>query len=69
MLGLFATLLIIGGLVGLIYFGAFFERSVAVDSNWRVNNVGLMQDRLIGIILSALSMLIGVLITLFGRRK
>lgn len=68
-LGLFATLLIITGVVGLVYFVGFFDKSVAADSGWRVNNFGLMQDRMIGIILCVLSLVIGVLMTLFGRRK
>lgn len=73
-LGLLATLLIIGGIGGLVYFVGFFDVSVRVSAvhDGRVNNLGLMQDRQLGMILSALALVLGVALAIFdsvNRRR
>jgi len=61
--------LILGGIVGLIYFIGFDTSRQVGFTDTRVNNLGLMQDRQVGLIVCALSLVIGVVIAIFGIRS
>lgn len=79
-LGLLAVLLIFGGIAGVVFFGFYFDPSVPVSKvdprtfglnslplpmPDRVNNLGLLQDRQNGIILSAVAIVVGVLVAIY----
>ena len=66
--GLLGGALILGGFAGVVYFLAFFDTGVSSAAG-RVNNLGLLQMQLLGVILSGESILIGVLVALFGGRR
>ncbi len=57
------------GLVGAIYFLTGYDTSVGVEGNLRVNNLGLMHNRQIGIIVSLAGIFLGVIIALLSRRR
>ena len=58
-------LLIIGGVGSLIYFVAVFNTSVRVPEIGRVENIGLISDRQIGVIVSSVVLVIGVVLAIF----
>lgn len=71
---LVAMLLVVGGLIGLVYFAAVFDTSVAVPGGGligvaRVNNIGLQQDRMIGIVVSCVALVLGAVCALVPRRR
>jgi peptidoglycan/LPS O-acetylase OafA/YrhL len=73
-LTLLATILIIAGIASLVYFLFFFDTSVAVPTQeftggGRVNNLGLLQDRQNGIIVSSVALMIGVIIAVAESLK
>jgi hypothetical protein len=67
-LGLLSVLLVFGGIAALVYYMRM-DTSVGNYGAGRVNNLGLMQDRQNGIIVSGLALLIGVLLALFGGKR
>lgn len=79
----FGLLLICAGVVGLIYLLGFFDVSLPVQKlnprdfgldslpfaqPDRVVNIGLMQTRLIWVIVSSLAVLSGLILAVFGRQ-
>jgi hypothetical protein len=71
-------LMIIGGLIGAVYYFFFFDTSVAVPSTeifgqivggGRVNNMGLMAERQDGIIFSFGVAIVGAMIAFFVRSR
>lgn len=67
-LSLLGWLLVLGGIAGVIYFGVFFDTSVSTPQITkdtlgidRVNNIGLMQDRQTGIIVSVAIAIVGAI--------
>ena len=74
--GLIGLLLLVGGLLLALYFAAIFDTSVAVDYQGssfgmpeRVNNIGLMQDRQIGIIVGLAAAVGGGVLMFIGRKQ
>ena len=70
--------LFLGGVVGAVYFYAYFDTSVEVPTldilgqsvgGGRVNNLGLMQDRQNGLIISIGVALVGLLLVAMGERR
>ncbi len=66
-IGLLAAVL---GLLGALYFFAFFDASVPTrDGKTRVYNVGLMADRQNGLLFSGLVAIVGVAVAALNRRS
>lgn len=62
--------LVVVGIGVMIYFVFFFDTSVALsDSDVSVNNLGLMQNRQIGVIVACVIILIGAGVALAGFLK
>jgi hypothetical protein len=77
-LGAFGLLLFIGGVIGLIYFWEFFDTSVNAPGSaffggsGRVHNIGLMQDKQSGLIISGIAAALGVvciLVSQYGGKR
>ena len=62
------SLLIIGGIIALLY-SLSMDTSVSTSSGARIYNVGLMNQQQNFVIVSALILLIGIIITVFRRFK
>lgn len=59
------ALLMIVGTIGAVFFFAFYDTSVLVpETGQRVNNMGLMNTRLVGVIICAALLLVGVLLVI-----
>ena len=69
------TLLLFAGIAAAIYYAIFFDTSVAVGSAGallgieRVNNIGLMQDKQNGLLLSVVAAVAGLVVVMFGKRS
>lgn len=72
------AILFLGGLAVAVYFYAYFDTSVAVPGvelfgetigGGRVHNIGLMQERQNGLILSALAAAVGLICVIMGERQ
>ena len=63
------VLLLIGGGLAAAYFLFAFDPSVPTGAGGRVNNLGLMQDRQNGILVSVGALIVGTLMLLFGNRS
>ena len=77
-LRILGALLLLGGGGGVAYFYAFFDTSVATETlsfmgqtfgGLRVNNLGLMQDRQLGLVMSALAVVLGLVLLLYARSR
>lgn len=55
-------LLMIGGAIFLFYFYMVFDPSVATEAGYRVNNLGLMQDRTMGCVISVGAIITGAVL-------
>jgi hypothetical protein len=64
----FGFVLFVGGLVATIYFLEFFDTTVSTEFG-AVNNIGLLQDRQIGIIASVAALAVGIILVVFASRK
>ncbi len=67
-LGFLGFIVFLGGVGGVIYYWQFFDPSVESDLG-RVNNIGLLQDRETGVIVSAVFSVVGLLCALFSQRR
>lgn len=72
------VLMIIGGIVAVIYFVAFFDTSVEAPTTeilgqtiggGRVNNIGLMNDRSNGIMIGIGTAIFGLILSVFTKSK
>lgn len=70
-------LVFVGGFAGLLYFWLFYDSSVAIPGvtifgetigGGRVNNIGLMQDRQNGMIISGVFAALGFVCAIIGQR-
>lgn len=64
----FGFVLFVGGLIATIYFLEFFDTTVSTAFG-AVNNIGLLQDRQIGIIASVAALAIGIILVVFASQK
>ncbi|MCX6157283.1 MAG: hypothetical protein NTY74_04800 [Ignavibacteriae bacterium] len=62
-------ILILFGIIGVIYFQTSFDTSVSVNYIGKVNNLGLMNDKLIFTIISLASILFGIILYIAGNRS
>jgi len=65
----FGTLLLIGGIIVAAYFFLAFDTSVSTGSGNRVVNLGLMQDRQVGILIGIGMAIVGTLLCVAGSRS
>lgn len=72
------VILFLGGLAAAIYFYAYFDTSVAVPTmevlgerigGGRVHNIGLMQERQNGLIMSGIAAAVGLLCVILAERQ
>lgn len=72
------ALLFLGGLAVAVYFYAYFDTSLAVPGveifgervgGGRVHNIGLMQERQNGLILSSIAAAVGLICVILAERK
>lgn len=62
-------LLMIGGAIFLFYFYLVFDSTVRTTGGDRVNNLGLMQDRTMGCVVSVGAIVVGAILRESGRKK
>jgi len=67
-LGFLGFIVFLGGIAGVIYYWRFFDTSVGSDFG-RINNIGLLQDRQTGVIVSAVFSILGLLCALFSQHR
>jgi hypothetical protein len=60
---------ITSGACGLVYFAFLFDTSVYAGNGIRVNNLGLMQDRQLGLIVSALIVAVGAIVIFLSQKN
>lgn len=72
------VILFLGGLAAVLYFYAYFETSVPVSGievfgervgGGRVHNIGLMQERQNGLIMSAIAAALGLICVILAERQ
>lgn len=72
------AILFLGGVAAGIYFYAYFDTSIAVPAveilgervgGGRVHNIGLLQERQNGLILSGLAAAVGLILVVLGERQ
>ncbi|MCX7826817.1 MAG: hypothetical protein N2689_14850, partial [Verrucomicrobiae bacterium] len=70
------VIMFVGGMIGLIYYWQFFDTSVSVPierffgqtfGGGRVHNIGLMQERQSGMIISGIAAALGFICVLLGQ--
>jgi hypothetical protein len=66
--GFLAGALILTGIAGLVYFMFFFDTTVS-SGGVSVNNIGLLQDRQNGLIVSSVIFLAGIILAAMRRRS
>lgn len=66
---LVGLLLVVAGIIGVIFFSVFYDTTVEVPHGGRVHHVGEMQNRQLGIIVSAVGVLSGVILIAVAALK
>jgi hypothetical protein len=64
---IFGIVMLVSGSLGLLYYRLLFDSTVYSSYSGRIHNIGLMQDRQIGLIISGLAVILGFVCVLIGR--